>query len=160
MFLLLNIQLNPIKLLQRMNQAKVQFKNLAEQAREIHSRQQVSETRTKYKNLICRHVCWNAPFGLYIMIIYSTSKKSCKPSLNLSFVSIASLLAVTNISKDIVINKFFGRTKKIFEWVLFSILVFYFAKQQEIQACVRDQMLACQDLLRHSQKCAGLEVGS
>ena len=50
-FLLLNIQLNPIKLLQRMNQAKVQFKNLAEQAREIHSRQQVSETRTKYKIL-------------------------------------------------------------------------------------------------------------
>ena len=34
-----------------MNQAKVQFKNLAEQAREIHSRQQVSETRTKYKFL-------------------------------------------------------------------------------------------------------------
>ena len=51
MFLLLNIQLNPIKLLQRMNQAKVQFKNLAEQAREIHSRQLVSETRTKYKFL-------------------------------------------------------------------------------------------------------------
>lgn len=50
-FLLLNIQLNPIKLLQRMNQAKVQFKNLAEQSREIHSRQQVSETRTKYKIL-------------------------------------------------------------------------------------------------------------
>ncbi|XP_022802436.1 spindle and kinetochore-associated protein 2-like isoform X2 [Stylophora pistillata] len=61
-------QLNPIKLLQRINQAKVQFKNLSEQASQIHS------------------------------------------------------------------------------------------QQQEIQAYVRNQILACQDLLCHSQKCAGLMV--
>lgn len=92
MFLLLNIQLNPIKLLQRINQAKVQFKNLAEQAREIHSRQQVSETRTKYKILFVG--MFAGTFLLYGMIIYSKSKKSCKPSQNLSFIGIASLLAV------------------------------------------------------------------
>ncbi|XP_078363210.1 SKA complex subunit 2-like isoform X2 [Oculina patagonica] len=32
------------------------------------------------------------------------------------------------------------------------------SQQQLIQAGLRDQMLACQDLLRHSQKCAGLLV--
>ena len=29
---------------------------------------------------------------------------------------------------------------------------------QEIQVALANQMLACQDLLRHSQKCAGLMV--
>ncbi|KAJ7389117.1 regulation of microtubule polymerization or depolymerization [Desmophyllum pertusum] len=61
-------QLNPIKLLQRISQAKIQFKCLSEQATQIHS------------------------------------------------------------------------------------------QQQEVQAGLRNQMLACQDLLRHSQKCAGLSV--
>ena len=52
-FVLLNIQLNPIKLLQRLNEAKARFKDLSEQAIQIQSRQQVSVTSM----MICFAVC-------------------------------------------------------------------------------------------------------
>ena len=64
----MNIQLNPIKILQRITQAKTRFKHLSEQATQVQSQQQVSMMRdiavlfVDYGNLVSIIVTINRQF--------------------------------------------------------------------------------------------------